>query len=785
MNRLRPLTIGIAIVMTAGCAAKRDRYEVPAIPVPAQFKRNLSPPAARAPERQANEEAAKPEALAEAQLAQWWRILASRELDALVDRAIANNADLRIATLRIVQAKARADQAVADELPVVSAPFQAKAEAPKDGVGSVPPGGDVESRRTYQLSLRGDWRADIWGERRAMAESAELQLWRSTYQRDDTRRTLIASAVSLYVEYLSLNDRVRVARETETVLRGMLDSVRERMEVGDATATELEQQRAAVHAVRATIPALELQRENVANALAQLLGVAPASLALSERGLDSLSFPGALPAVPANLLLRRPDVRVVEARLLAADADIDVARTRLLPPLDLTAQVGYGSLVFSRLFQPYNLFWSAIANLSATIFDHGKRANEVAFARAFHEELVETYVRVLYGAIRETEDAIASVQMNGKRLEAQQAATDASRRAWELSMEAYGAGAIDYLTLLDTERTYHRNLDELYRIRMERLKGLANLFGALGGGLPQGGALPGAGPRAQGEAAGGMPGPQAAGKPVSPWYEPGPGDDEDYWLVEIIGLHDRAGIAHAWRDLNQRFPQLMAGRMLLPRLQGRVASGEQERAAWYRLFVAHFPTPEAAESFCGELTAQLQRCRVVSSRAEAFREFLAEPLRQGNPAPEPAPVPGRTQAIPAASADNKGDAPSPPPSALAAESPPATSTPVVETPLPQLKPVPGAAPAAQLGYAVQLDTLPTRADADAAAAAWARKGYETYVYPVRAGQGRIKFTVRSGTYANHGQAAREAKAVRGREKIYAVPVPIVLDAAGRPAPSAQ
>jgi outer membrane protein TolC len=178
-------------------------------------------------------------------------------------------------------------------------------------------------------------------------------------------------------------------------------------------------------------------------------------------------------------------VRVVEARLLAADADIDVAYARLLPPLDLTAQAGAGGYVFSRLFQNHTHFWTLIANLAATIFDSGKRDNEVAFARAMHEELVETYVRVLYNAIREAEDAIASVQMNSRRQDAQQAAADAARRAWEYSIESYGAGAIDYLTLLDTERTYHRNLDEFHRIRMERHKGLVALFNALGGGIPR------------------------------------------------------------------------------------------------------------------------------------------------------------------------------------------------------------------------------------------------------------------------------------------------------------
>lgn len=598
-----------AILALAGCAVKRPAYDLPPVPVPARFKPQAGGEQAPVLPKPPVEARAAGE-LSDSQLAEWWRGLSSPELNALIDRAIANNADLRIASLRIAQAKARADQAFADELPVLSLPYRALQESPRGGIASVPEGGTPESRRMYQLSLRADWRADLWGERRALSESAGMQLWRATYQRDDVRRNLVAGVAALYVEYLSLNDRIRVARETEQVLRDMLESVSVRTEIGDATITELEQQRAAVFSVRATIPGLELQRENVANSLATLLGVTPSSVGLGDRGLDSLAFPGVLPGVPARLVLRRPDVRAVESRLLASDADIDVARARLLPPLDLSTQIGYGSLVFSRLFDSHNLFWNLIANLSATLFDHGRRSSEVAHARALHEEMVETYIRVLYTAIREVDDAIAAIDLNGRRLDAQRQATEAARRAWTLSTESYQAGAIDYLTLLDTQRTYHRNLDEMHRIDMERHKGLVALFGALGGGIPAAGqAADGNGSPAPGKAS---PASDATAMPAGPSYAPVPGDD-GYWVVEIVGVQDRHGIAPLWRDLKARFPEAMAGRRLLPRLQGQVAREQTVRASWYRVFVADFDSREAADRFCGNLMAHLQRCRTLSA----------------------------------------------------------------------------------------------------------------------------------------------------------------------------
>lgn len=632
------LALGAAIAATYGCATKRDHYDVPPVPIPAQFKQaaavraELEP---KSPSAGVAPVAARPEPLVGALLAEWWRVLSNPELDALIDRVLANNADLRIATLRIVQAKARANQAVDDQWPTVTAPFQAKGEGPRSGIGSVAPGGEIDSLHTYQISLRADWRVDLWGERSALAESSRMQLLRSTYQRDDTRRQLVATAAALYVEYLSLNDRIRVARETEVVLRGLLDGVSRRLEVGDATATELEQQRTAVYAVQATIPALELQRETVTNALAQLMGVTPVSLALSDRGLDALTFPGVLPGVPAGLVLRRPDVRVAEARLLSADADIDVARARLLPPLDLTAQVGYGSYVLSQLFQSHTFFWQAVANISATIFDHGKRSAEVNFSKAYHEELVETYVKVIYNGVRETEDAIATVQMTGKRIEAQKAATDAARRAWDLSMESYRAGAVDHLTLIDTERTYHRTLDELHRIRMERMKGVVTLFGALGGGVPQADAKTPDTQQARGTTAGGdAANAETAARPYSQYMPNDSDDGKEYWLVEIAGLHDRHGIPHAWRDLNRRFGDLMRDRSLLPRMQGRVALNYKERASWYRLYVARFDASEDAQFFCGRLLNGLQRCRVVSSLDEDFIDTHRHEVEELRDSPE-------------------------------------------------------------------------------------------------------------------------------------------------------
>lgn len=606
----------LCFLLLAGCAAKRDSYKAPAIDLPGQYAK--APPGADAaasgnasgrPARPVSPPA--PSSPLGAALAEWWRLLGSKELNGLMDRALANNPDLRIAALRIAQSKARLDQAGADKAPTITMPVQVKNEYPESGIGRGNPNGNNKSRITHQISLRGDWRPDIWGETHSLYESAELQLLRATYQRDDMQRNVVADVAVNYMEYLSLNDRLRVARATEKSLGEMLASVNARLEAGDATITEMEQQKAAVYSVKATIPVLEQQREVVLNRLASLAGSAPVELKLSDGGMDSARFPPVLPGVPSALLLRRPDVRAVEARLLAADADIDVARARVLPPLDLTAQAGYGSMHMSKLFMPQSLFWSAIANLSVTLFDSGKRSSEVEFAQAVHEELTETYVRVIYDAVREVDDSLSAIGLMGKRLEAQGVAADSALRAWNFSQEAFMAGAVDYLVVLDTQRTYQRNLDDWYSVRMERYRSLVNLFSALGGGVSGGDDIPGEGAQ-PGKEAGRI---DWAGNSLR----------SGAWLAEISGVYDRGAVLPAWRDLNTRFPRQVENLALLPQRQGQVNAAGKERASWYRLFVATFPGKKMAEEFCAALRAGQQRCGVVQSQSLAGKDGFAAP----------------------------------------------------------------------------------------------------------------------------------------------------------------
>jgi NodT family efflux transporter outer membrane factor (OMF) lipoprotein len=591
------------VAVLCACATKREHYDTPEIPLPPTFQK----PAAPTPETAQARTTLKPV------LHEWWRLLGSEELNRLVDRALAGNHDLRIANLRAVQARARSEQAGGERMPTLAIPYSANNAAPKEGIGLHPSAADLEGKRTYQASVRASWRPDLWGELQAQYESAELQYWRAALARDDVQRALVANVVATYASYLSLSDRLRIAEESETLLSGLLNSVRDRMNEGDATVIDYEQQRSAVFQVRATIPQLMQQREQARNRLANLVGTVPGALELAKRGLDTLSTPVVSAGLPTSLLLQRPDVRSVEATMLAADANIDVARARMLPQFDISAQYGYGALNFSHLLNPANLFWNGIANFTATIFDSGKRARDVEIARALHEELVETYAQTLYNAVREVEDAQSSVASISQRIGLQQESVAAARSAWTYSRESYEAGAIDYLVLLDTERTYHARLDEFNRIRLESFLALVELFQAIGGGVDHRGILPGKGRRhlpSPGSDAGIV---QGVLPPSGPEATMGPTDLVDgrgkRWLAELPGTSSHSAVQAARRDLKARLPGPLAQVRLLVR---------QERGGWYRLFAGAFDDEASARSFCAELRKQYMRCEAVANDSAAL-----------------------------------------------------------------------------------------------------------------------------------------------------------------------
>ena len=789
-NIFRTTCYVLIVTLLSGCMTKRSNYDVPEIPLPVQYK--------NAPSKNSDDSQRKPvdpvpktvtaNASQDMGLVEWWRSFGNTELVQLIDRGLANNPDIRIATEQMAQAKTRVDQARAGSLPTITAPISISN-------GTISPGISSVSQKSYQASLQGSWRPDLWGERSSLAESAKFQLWQAAFNRDNVQRNMVASLASSYVDYLSLNDRLRVARETDLVMSRMLTSVENRVAAGDATLIELDQQRASIFAIRATIPTLEQQREESLTTLAFLVGSVPGSLKLSSDGLDALFLPTVIPALPSSLLLRRPDIRMAEARLLSSDADIDVARARLLPPLDLSGAVGHNSLAISQFFSPSTLFWNSISNLTVTIFDAGKLKSDKENAQAIHEEMVENYARTIYQATREVESSLASIRLTGNRLSSQKEATASARLAWDTSAKVFALGGLDYQTLLDSEHNYHSYLTQYLQIKTDSFHGYISLFQALGGGVNFVKPIPGKGDRPASilsTASNSII--QKAATPFSETQQkdiPSEGIDwvenvtsklggsmqvENFWQVELPGLYHQSTIGATWRDLKTRYPKLMENRTVRPRLDGNIENGPGGQLALYRLYVSKFETPEDAHEMCFALKANFQRCRVVSSQSD-------------NEVPEPAVSKQNTESIPALAtpkiAEQKAaesiitsETLKPAPKSIDASSSLAGDDPVSASADVAIEKV--VKHQEKLAYTVQLDAFSDPGNAANSHEFWKLRKYNVYVSETRNAAGETRYGVRTGIFLSRRDAITLALMFKYKEDQQAAVVKTSLDNSGNP-----
>jgi NodT family efflux transporter outer membrane factor (OMF) lipoprotein len=242
------------------------------------------------------------------------------------------------------------------------------------------------------------------------------------------------------------------------------------------------QQRQQVASISAAIPDLEGQRRQAVNALALLAGTTAGALGEPGGALDALTLPVIQPGIPSDLLRRRPDIRSAEASLVAANADIGVARAAFLPSISLTAEGGIASAMLDAVFRPESLLYSLAASLVAPIFDGGRRDADLEASKARYEELVYSYQQTALTAFREVEDALVDQESQALREAALIESARQARQAYGIAATQYRAGAIDLLTLLDTQRTLLSAQDSLVQARLARFTAAVSLAKALGGG---------------------------------------------------------------------------------------------------------------------------------------------------------------------------------------------------------------------------------------------------------------------------------------------------------------
>lgn len=443
---IRTFLLGLAAV--AGCA---PHVQTPAaVPVTAARWRDASPDTG-APDTGA--------------LVTTWRAFGSPELLELLARARARNADLAIATARLVQARGQLGVARAAGRPTLSGAVDA-------GLGRTGRTGFRADDRTVGLNIAYD--VDLFGQARAGKRAARARLAASTFDREATMLVVEAEVARAFIEHAGLGARLRLLAQGLTNARELDRIIGVRVREGAATRVESGLQRIEVRRIEAEISRLEEAQARTRNGLAVLVGDEAPSFAMPATRWESLHPPAISAAQPATLLVRRPDIRAAEARIAAAAGDVAEARAAFLPSLRLAM----GAVLETG---PLGVALSAITGLVAPIFDGGRRRGQLDTATGVQLETVEQYRRGLLVALGEAENALAGVAQSARRSALLNESVTVARETARLARSQYVEGAADLQVVLDAQRGALDFAEAAVVARQDRLISAIDLYRALGG----------------------------------------------------------------------------------------------------------------------------------------------------------------------------------------------------------------------------------------------------------------------------------------------------------------
>jgi NodT family efflux transporter outer membrane factor (OMF) lipoprotein len=410
----------------------------------------------------------------------WWTPYGSAELNDLEKQLIAGNPTLAAALANYAQARALADQARAGLFPSlgVSADVARNRESLRAPLrGPTTPtyynantlGGSV----SYELDLWGQIRNEVAaGEANAAATAADLE---------NARLSLIAQLVEDYIQLRSLDQDSAILDETVEAYARALELTQQRHDAGIAPGLDVTQAQTQLNAARSSAAQTLAQRALMEHAIAALLGESASTFSLQPR-IVVIPLPQVPSGVPSALLERRPDIAAAQRRMMAANADIGVARAAYFPTLTLGAQGGFQSTGFSNWLSAPSSFWAIGPNALLSVFDGGLRRAQVAQARAEFDASAANYRGVVVSAFQQVEDSLATLNHYHDASIDEKAAVDAAQRTLDFSLALYKQGATDYLTVVTSQTALLQTQLEALSLDTMQLTASVDLIRALGGG---------------------------------------------------------------------------------------------------------------------------------------------------------------------------------------------------------------------------------------------------------------------------------------------------------------
>jgi len=410
----------------------------------------------------------------------WWEQFGDPVLDDLIDTALRENKDVRIAAARVEEFAARVDLFRAGLFPQIGYDGQATRNRVSREVYG---GGAVDARRysNYSATANLGWELDLWGRIRSATEAARAEL----LAQEENRRTVILSLVSAvatsYVTLRQLDRQLEVSQETLATRSTALDLFRLKFEGGVVSELEVAQVRTEYEQAAAAIPPIKRDIALTENALSILLGSNPRAIPRGN-SIDALVLPPVPEGLPSTLLARRPDIRAAEQDLIAANARIGVARAQYFPTISLTGLFGFASDGLSELLGNSANVWSIGGSAAGPIFTGGRISAQVRASEAVQRQALTGYLQTVQGAFREVDDALVSLQQNRAGLQAEGNRVAALGDDARLAKVRYDEGYSSYIDVLDAQRLLFDAELQYVSVQGDVFTALVNTYKAMGGG---------------------------------------------------------------------------------------------------------------------------------------------------------------------------------------------------------------------------------------------------------------------------------------------------------------
>jgi outer membrane protein, multidrug efflux system len=454
------LLAGIVCFGLSGCSVG-PTYQRPAVVTPASFRGAAS---------------GAPSSAASLADQRWWQLFDDEALRALIQTALAQNYDVRIAAARVLEAEAQLGVARSAQLPTLSGQLTAQGRHVING------GDDDRSGMSYSPQVSASWELDFWGKLRRASESARADMLATEWGRRASITTLVSQVASSYFLLRSLDQQRGIAERALSARRESLRLTIRREQSGQGSLLDVRQAEELVHIADGDVIDLALRIEQQENAIRTLLGQDPGPIARG-RALADQKLPPELPAgLPSSLLERRPDIQVAEQQLISANAQIGVAKAEYFPQLSLTGSGGIVSNALLTLFTSPTVLLSAIGNLAQPIFDGGRVRAGVQAADARSQQAALLYQRTVVQALREVSDALVACQRNRELVASRDALRQSSAQARALAELRYQNGTSSYLEVLDSESRLLGADFSVVQAQLSVLSSYVELYRAIGGG---------------------------------------------------------------------------------------------------------------------------------------------------------------------------------------------------------------------------------------------------------------------------------------------------------------